>query len=30
MAVGLFGDPAIRLLDECSTGLDPSSRIAMV
>ena len=30
MAVGLYGDPMIRLLDECSTGLDPSSRVAMV
>jgi ABC-type multidrug transport system ATPase subunit len=30
MAVALFGDPYIRLLDECSTGLDPNSRVAMV
>jgi len=30
MAVALYGDPLIRLLDECSTGLDPSSRVAMV
>jgi ABC-type multidrug transport system ATPase subunit len=30
MAASLYGDPNIRLLDECSTGLDPSSRFAMV
>ncbi len=30
MAMSLYGDPAIKLLDECSTGLDPSSRVAMV
>jgi ABC-2 type transport system ATP-binding protein len=30
MGVGLYGDPSIRLLDECSTGLDPSSRVAMI
>ncbi len=30
MAIALFGDPSIRLLDQCSTGLDPSSRLAMV
>lgn len=30
MAFALFGDPSIRLLDECSTGLDPASRLAMV
>jgi ABC-2 type transport system ATP-binding protein len=30
MGVSLYGDPIIRLLDECSTGLDPSSRVAMV
>ena len=30
MMVALYGDPQIRLLDECSTGLDPSSRLAMV
>ena len=28
--VALYGDPSLRLLDECSTGLDPSSRLAMV
>jgi len=30
MMVALYGDPSLRLLDECSTGLDPSSRLAMV
>lgn len=30
MMVALYGDPLTRLLDECSTGLDPSSRLAMV
>ena len=30
MMFALFGDPALRLLDECSTGLDPASRLAMV
>lgn len=30
MMIALYGDPMIRLLDECSTGLDPSSRLAMV
>jgi ABC-type multidrug transport system ATPase subunit len=30
MMMALYGDPALRLLDECSTGLDPSSRLAMV
>jgi ABC-type multidrug transport system ATPase subunit len=30
MMVALYGDPLVRLLDECSTGLDPSSRVAMV
>lgn len=30
MMVALYGDPQVRLLDECSTGLDPSSRLAMV
>ena len=30
MMVALYGDPQLRLLDECSTGLDPSSRLAMV
>jgi ABC-2 type transport system ATP-binding protein len=30
LAIALYGDPNIRLLDECSTGLDPSSRVAMV
>ncbi len=30
MMIALYGDPSIRLLDECSTGLDPSSRLAMV
>lgn len=30
MAAALYGSPRIRLLDECSTGLDPASRVAMV
>jgi ABC-type multidrug transport system ATPase subunit len=30
LMVALYGEPNIRLLDECSTGLDPSSRLAMV
>lgn len=30
MMIALYGDPLNRLLDECSTGLDPSSRLAMI
>lgn len=30
LMIALFGDPLVRLLDECSTGLDPSSRLAMI
>ena len=30
MAVCLMGQPHIKLLDECSTGLDPVSRQSMV
>ncbi len=30
MAVCLMGSPKIKLLDECSTGLDPVSRLSMV
>ena len=30
MAVALIGEPDIKLLDQCSTGLDPSSRSSMV
>lgn len=30
MAVCLMGQPKIKLLDECSTGLDPVSRLSMV
>lgn len=30
MMFALYGDPQLRLLDECSTGLDPASRLAMV
>lgn len=30
MAVCLMGQPRIKLLDECSTGLDPVSRLSMV
>jgi ATP-binding cassette subfamily A (ABC1) protein 3 len=30
MAVCLLGSPKIKLLDECSTGLDPVSRLSMV
>lgn len=30
MAVCLMGSPRIKLLDECSTGLDPVSRLSMV
>lgn len=30
MAVCIMGSPAIKLLDECSTGLDPVSRLSMV
>lgn len=30
LAVALYGSPELRLLDECSTGLDPSSRQAML
>lgn len=29
MAVCLLGNPEIKLLDECSTGLDPVSQLAM-
>jgi len=30
MSVCLMGSPKIKLLDECSTGLDPISRLSMV
>lgn len=30
MAVCLMGSPKMKLLDECSTGLDPVSRMSMV
>jgi ABC-type multidrug transport system ATPase subunit len=30
MMFALYGDPQLRLLDECSTGLDPASRLAMI
>ncbi len=30
MAVCLMGQPLVSYLDECSTGLDPMSRRAMV
>lgn len=30
MMVCLMGTPSIKYLDECSTGLDPVSRLSMV
>ena len=30
MIVALMGEPKIKYLDECSTGLDPYSRFSMV
>lgn len=30
MMIALFGNPMVRLLDECSTGLDPAPRLAMI
>ena len=30
MIVSLIGKPLIKYLDECSTGLDPVSRLSMV
>ena len=30
MIIALIGRPLIKYLDECSTGLDPVSRLSMV